>query len=94
VWIGRDWSQPLQHIAPAPPPTAPFFPLFSALQAVEMFIDEKLGYLDIMRVVEECCEAHRAEFVQAPSLEEIVHYDQWARRHVAERVNRGLAVAA
>lgn len=30
-----------------------------------------------MRVVEECCDAHRGQgFVEAPSLEEIVHYDQ------------------
>ena len=28
-------------------------------QAVEDFLNEKIGYLDIMRVVEECCEAHR-----------------------------------
>ncbi|KAL4458026.1 hypothetical protein ABPG75_012891 [Micractinium tetrahymenae] len=64
-------------------------------QAVELFLEERIGYLDIMRVVEECCDAHRGDgFVEAPSLEEIVHYDQWARRHVAERVGKGLAVAA
>lgn len=28
-------------------------------QAVEMFIDERIHYLDIMRVVEKACEAHR-----------------------------------
>ncbi len=33
--------------------------LRGAVQAVEMFLQEKIGYLDIMRVVEECCEAHR-----------------------------------
>lgn len=64
-------------------------------QAVELFLAERIGYLDIMRVVEQCCEAHRADMVQAPSLEEIVHYDQWARRHVADSVSKqGLAVAA
>ncbi|PSC72817.1 1-deoxy-D-xylulose-5-phosphate reductoisomerase [Micractinium conductrix] len=63
-------------------------------QAVEMFLEEKISYLDIVRVVEECCAAHRAELVEAPTLEEIVHYDQWARRHVAERVNKGVAMAA
>ena len=36
----------------------------------------------------------RREFVEAPSLEEIVHYDQWARRHVAEAVDSRNAVAA
>ncbi|GAB4820502.1 hypothetical protein N2152v2_007548 [Parachlorella kessleri] len=57
-------------------------------QAVELFLQERIGYLDIMRVVEE------REFVEAPSLEEIVHYDQWARRHVAEAVDSRNAVAA
>ena len=63
-------------------------------QAVEMFLDERLGYLDIMRVVEEACDAHRAELVAAPSLEEIVAYDQWARRFVKERVESRSAGAA
>jgi 1-deoxy-D-xylulose-5-phosphate reductoisomerase len=54
-----------------------------------MFIDEKIGYLDIMRLNEACCDAHRAELVEAPSLEEIVHYDGWARRWVEERVTSG-----
>ncbi|EFN58715.1 hypothetical protein CHLNCDRAFT_29723 [Chlorella variabilis] len=65
-------------------------------QAVELFLADRIGYLDIMRVVEACCEAHAADLVAVPSLEEIVHYDAWARRHVAESVNKsqGLAVAA
>lgn len=54
-------------------------------QAVELFLEEKIGYLDIMKVVEQCCDAHRNDFVQAPSLEEIVEYDQWARRWVADK---------
>ena len=58
-------------------------------QAVEMFIDEKIHYLDIMRVVEQACEKHRKEFVAAPSLEEIVHFDQWARQVVKESVEAG-----
>lgn len=63
---------------------------------MELFIEERIGYLDITRVVEECCEAHRAELVAAPSLEEIVHYDQWARDWVAATVAAGrkTAVAA
>ena len=49
------------------------------LQAVEMFLDEKIGYMDIVKTVEKCCETHQQELLQKPSLEEIVHYDQWAR---------------
>lgn len=54
-----------------------------------MFIDEKIGYLDIMRLNEAACEAHKAELVSVPTLEEIVHYDAWARRYVEEQVVSG-----
>ncbi|CAA6665566.1 unnamed protein product [Spirodela intermedia] len=53
-------------------------------KAVEMFIDEKISYLDIFKVVEKTCDAHRNDLVAEPSLEEIVHYDLWARRHAAD----------
>ena len=48
-------------------------------QAVELFLDEKIGYLDIMRLVEKTCDEHKKELVAAPNLDEIVHYDNWAR---------------
>lgn len=62
------------------------------LQAVELFLDEKIGYMDIVPVIERCCEAHRAEFVEAPGLEEIVHFDTWARDWVAEHHREGVIV--
>ncbi|CDY16759.1 BnaA09g06230D [Brassica napus] len=52
-------------------------------KAVEMFIDEKISYLDIFKVVELTCDKHRNELVSSPSLEEIVHYDLWAREYAA-----------
>ncbi|XP_074567950.1 1-deoxy-D-xylulose 5-phosphate reductoisomerase, chloroplastic-like [Curcuma longa] len=52
-------------------------------KAVELFIDEKIKYLDIFKVVELTCDAHRKELVAKPSLEEIVHYDLWAREYAA-----------
>ncbi|KAK1407242.1 hypothetical protein QVD17_38856 [Tagetes erecta] len=52
-------------------------------KAVEMFIDEKIKYLDIFKVVELTCEKHQSELVTKPSLEEIVHYDLWARDYAA-----------
>jgi len=58
-------------------------------QAVELFIDGKIHYLDITRVIEACCEKHRAEFVAAPTLDEIVHFDGWARRATAELISSG-----
>ncbi|KAF2311409.1 hypothetical protein GH714_022747 [Hevea brasiliensis] len=52
-------------------------------KAVEMFIDEKISYLDIFKIVELTCDKHRAELVTSPSLEEIIHYDLWARDYAA-----------
>lgn len=63
-------------------------------QAVEYFLEEKIGYLDIMKVVEAACDKHQNALVESPSLEEIVHYDQWARDHVKELVVGQNAVAA
>jgi 1-deoxy-D-xylulose-5-phosphate reductoisomerase len=42
-----------------------------------MFIDHQVGYLDIVKLCDACCEAHMADIVATPNLEEIVHYDQW-----------------
>ncbi|KAL0364580.1 UNVERIFIED_CONTAM: 1-deoxy-D-xylulose 5-phosphate reductoisomerase, chloroplastic [Sesamum angustifolium] len=52
-------------------------------KAVEMFIDEKISYLDIFKVVELTCDKHQSESVTSPSLEEIIHYDLWARDFAA-----------
>ncbi|XP_062206420.1 1-deoxy-D-xylulose 5-phosphate reductoisomerase, chloroplastic isoform X2 [Phragmites australis] len=52
-------------------------------KAVELFIDEKISYLDIFKVVELTCDTHRNELVSSPSLEEIIHYDLWAREYAA-----------
>jgi hypothetical protein len=34
-----------------------------------MFLDEKIGYLDIVKVVEDTCETHKADLMQQPSLQ-------------------------
>lgn len=52
-------------------------------KAVELFIDEKISYLDIFKVVELTCNAHMNELVRSPSLDEIIHYDLWARKFAA-----------
>ncbi|CAL0305999.1 unnamed protein product [Lupinus luteus] len=52
-------------------------------KAVELFVDEKISYLDIFKVVELTCEEHQKELIASPSLEEIIHYDQWARQYAA-----------
>ncbi|KAJ1282909.1 hypothetical protein BS78_03G087600 [Paspalum vaginatum] len=52
-------------------------------KAVELFLDEKISYLDIFKVVELTCDAHQNELVTSPSLDDIIHYDLWARRYAA-----------
>lgn len=42
------------------------------------------------QVIEKTCEKHRAELVLEPSLDDIVGYDQWARKY-AEEVAVGMA---
>lgn len=58
-------------------------------QSVQMFIDEKISYLDIIKLNEACCEVHKKDLVALPNLEEIVHYDQWARKWVKDKVESG-----
>ena len=59
-----------------------------------MFLDEKIGYLDIVKHVEATCEAHKADLSLRPSLEDIVESDSWARQHVRQIVDKGSLVAA
>ncbi|GAY47390.1 hypothetical protein CUMW_104220 [Citrus unshiu] len=52
-------------------------------KAVELFVNGKISYLDIFKVVELTCDKHRADLVSSPSLEDILHYDGWAREYTA-----------
>jgi len=54
--------------------------------AVELFLEERIGYLDIVKVIEKTCEKHRDDLVLRPSLEEILHYDSWAREYASQVV--------
>ncbi|GAB5359506.1 hypothetical protein AAMO2058_000549800 [Amorphochlora amoebiformis] len=48
-------------------------------QAVEMFRQHKIGYLDIPKVIESVMEGHKNEVVNKPSLDDILNTDNWAR---------------
>eukprot|EP00210_Caulerpa_lentillifera_P005673 g5425.t1 len=65
--------------------------VFSAAneKAVELFLDEKIGYLEIMKLIEATCERHQKDLDLKPGLDEIVHFDNWARDHVAEIYQQG-----
>ena len=60
---------------------------------VALFLDERIGYLDICRVIEQTCDAHSGSgFVAAPSLEEIVDADLWARAKATELALKSVVV--
>ncbi len=51
--------------------------------AVSQFLERKIPFLKISRLVEETLEAHQS--VKPKSLEEIVEVDRWAREHALQR---------
>ncbi|MEO0394559.1 MAG: 1-deoxy-D-xylulose-5-phosphate reductoisomerase [Cyanobacteria bacterium P01_A01_bin.137] len=51
-------------------------------QAVAMFLDEKIHYLDIPKVIEKVCDRNRDHLTATPSLQDILDADQWARQEV------------
>lgn len=51
-------------------------------QAVALFLEEKIQYLDIARCIEQVCDRHRDQNHPTPSLEDIIQADRWARQEV------------
>jgi len=51
-------------------------------QAVALFLDEKIGYLDIARCIETACDRASAQNRPDPSLDDILAADRWARQEV------------
>ncbi|MDT9185116.1 1-deoxy-D-xylulose-5-phosphate reductoisomerase [Limnospira sp. PMC 289.06] len=65
-------------------------------QAVALFLDEKISFLDIPKVIEMVCDRHEQDNCQNPSLDDILATDLWARQAVIEasaRVNQKTAIA-
>ncbi len=61
-------------------------------QAVALFLEEKIQFLDIPRCIESVCDRHSSDNRSTPSLDDIVAADQWARQEVlaaSEVFNRG-----
>ncbi|ELR96732.1 1-deoxy-D-xylulose-5-phosphate reductoisomerase [Gloeocapsa sp. PCC 73106] len=51
-------------------------------QAVALFLEEKIKFLDIPRLIESVCDRHQRDNSLTPSLEDILSADQWAREEV------------
>ncbi len=53
-------------------------------QAVALFLEERIGFLDIPRLIEGVCERHAADLRPDPSLDDVLAVDAWARRAAVE----------
>ncbi len=51
-------------------------------QAVALFLDENISFLDIPRVIETACDRFQSQNTSQPSLEDILAADQWARQEI------------
>ncbi|MEH1840210.1 MAG: 1-deoxy-D-xylulose-5-phosphate reductoisomerase [Nostoc sp.] len=51
-------------------------------QAVALFLDEKIRFLDIPRCIEWVCDRHQNDNRYNPSLDDILAADKWARQEV------------
>ncbi len=51
-------------------------------QAVALFLQEEISFIDIPKVIELTCEKHKNELKKEPSLNEILMIDTWARKNV------------
>ncbi|NET31182.1 MAG: 1-deoxy-D-xylulose-5-phosphate reductoisomerase [Cyanothece sp. SIO1E1] len=65
-------------------------------QAVALFLEEKIQFLDIPRVIEQVCDRHQSHNHPTPSLDAILAADQWARQAVltaSKTLNKGQPVS-
>jgi 1-deoxy-D-xylulose-5-phosphate reductoisomerase len=51
-------------------------------QAVALFLEEKIQFLDIPRLIEQACDQYTPQNTATPSLEQILAADHWARNAV------------
>ncbi|MEL6438706.1 MAG: 1-deoxy-D-xylulose-5-phosphate reductoisomerase [Cyanobacteria bacterium J06621_8] len=51
-------------------------------QAVALFLQQKIGFLDIPRLIETVCDRFSSQNTASPSLDEILEADQWARQEI------------
>jgi len=57
-------------------------------QAVALFLEERIHFLDIPRLIEQTCERHASELCADPCLDTVLAVDAWARRQVREAAAR------
>ena len=53
-------------------------------QAVALFLEEQIHFLDIPRLIEAVCDRHRNDLMANPSLDDVLTVDAWSREAVNE----------
>ncbi len=53
-------------------------------QAVALFLEEKIAFLDIPRLIEKTCDRFNNQNTSNPTLDDILEADNWARKEVLE----------
>lgn len=62
-------------------------------QAVALFLQEKIGFLDIPRSIEAVCDRFSDQNTLKPSLEDILAADRWARQAIDDRSSQERIIA-
>ena len=57
-------------------------------QAVALFLEEQVHFLDIPRLIDGVCDRHKADHTANPSLSDVLAVDAWARQAVREAATR------
>ncbi len=62
-------------------------------QAVALFLEEQIAFLDIPRLIEQVCDRYTTQNSATPTLEDIIAADQWSRQEVlalAQKLPNGM----
>ncbi len=57
-------------------------------EAVSQFLQERIHFLDIPKLIEAACERHKSDHNIQPDLDEVLAVDKWSRMAVKEEVSR------
>jgi 1-deoxy-D-xylulose-5-phosphate reductoisomerase len=57
-------------------------------QAVALFLEEQIHFLDIPRLIDVVCDRHKADLTADPSLDDVLAVDAWSREAVREAAAR------
>lgn len=57
-------------------------------QVVALFLEEKIGFLDIPKLIEKVCDRFQSQNSQTPSLDDIIAADRWARQEALNEMKK------